>query len=180
MKIDLKLQNGSAAGDHQIELTPLAKGPAAGGRLQFALDGESGEADWAEIEPGVYSILMGGRSHEVRVAALRSEAGSVPLYDVNIGPRTYHLEVRDPRRRRRLGPEQGHEGPQEILAPMPGKIVRVLVAEKQQVELNQGLLVIEAMKMQNELRAPRTGRVEKIYVTEGTGVEAGFKLLRLI
>jgi len=179
MKIDLKLQNGSAAGDHEIELTPSANGPEAGGRLQFALDGESGEADWAEIEPGVYSILMGGRSHELRVTARRSDAGA-SLYNVSIGQRTYHLEVRDRRRRRRAGPEQGHEGPQEILAPMPGKIVRVLVAENQEVELNQGLLVIEAMKMQNEMRAPRPGRVEKIYVTEGTGVEAGFKLLRLI
>jgi biotin carboxyl carrier protein len=180
MKIDLTLQNGSASGDHQIELTPSANGPAAGGRLQFALDGESGEADWAEIGPGVYSILIGGRSHELRVTARRSDAGGALLYDVSIGPRTYHLEVRDPRRRRRAGPEREHEGPQEILAPMPGKIVRVLVAENQEVEQGQGLLVIEAMKMQNELRAPGPGRVEKIYVAEGTGVEAGFKLLRLV
>ncbi len=63
---------------------------------------------------------------------------------------------------------------------MPGKIVKMLVADGQQVTGGQGLLVIEAMKMQNELRAPRAGRVEKIYVREGTGVESGFKLLRLV
>jgi biotin carboxyl carrier protein len=63
---------------------------------------------------------------------------------------------------------------------MPGKIVKILVLENQQVGEGQGLLVIEAMKMQNELRAPRPGRVEKVYVLEGSGVEAGFKLLRLV
>lgn len=63
---------------------------------------------------------------------------------------------------------------------MPGKIVKVLVAEKQEVKQGEGLLVIEAMKMQNELRAPRRGRVERIYVSEGAGVETGAKLLRLI
>ena len=72
------------------------------------------------------------------------------------------------------------EGPQDILAPMPGRIVKILVRENQEIEAGQGLLVMEAMKMQNELRAPRPGRVEKIYVSEDLGVEAGFKLLRLI
>jgi pyruvate carboxylase subunit B len=63
---------------------------------------------------------------------------------------------------------------------MPGKIVKTLVSEGQEVKSNQGLLVIEAMKMQNELRAPRAGRVERVYLTEGQGVEAGTRLLRLV
>ena len=61
----------------------------------------------------------------------------------------------------------------------PGRIVKVLVAENQDVRADEGLLIIEAMKMQNELRAPRAGRVERIYVAEGAGVETGLKLLRL-
>jgi len=65
------------------------------------------------------------------------------------------------------------------VAPMPGKIVRILVTEGQEVKRDQGLLVIEAMKMQNELRAPRAGRVERVYMTEGRGVETGARLLRL-
>ena len=62
---------------------------------------------------------------------------------------------------------------------MPGKVVKVLVTEGQQVSPGDGLLVIEAMKMQNEVRASRSGRVEKLHVTEGVGVETGFKLMRL-
>ena len=62
---------------------------------------------------------------------------------------------------------------------MPGRIVKVLVEEKQDVRPDEGLLVIEAMKMQNEIRAPRAGRVEKIYIQAGAGVESGAKLIRL-
>ena len=63
---------------------------------------------------------------------------------------------------------------------MPGKIVKILVTEGQEVQRDQGLLVIEAMKMQNELRAPRAGRIDRIYMAEGRGVESGARLLRLI
>ncbi len=66
------------------------------------------------------------------------------------------------------------------MAPMPGKIVKILVTENQEVSRDQGLLVIEAMKMQNELRAPRAGRIERVYVKEGGGVESGARLLRLV
>jgi len=69
--------------------------------------------------------------------------------------------------------------PQEIRAPMPGKVVKVLVKEEQDIGPGQGLVIIEAMKMQNELRAPRAGRVEKVYAQEGKGVETGTPLLRL-
>jgi biotin carboxyl carrier protein len=62
---------------------------------------------------------------------------------------------------------------------MPGKIVKILVAQHEEVAAGTGLLVIEAMKMQNELRAPRAGRVEEVYVEEGKGVETGTRLLRL-
>ncbi|MDR3675511.1 MAG: acetyl-CoA carboxylase biotin carboxyl carrier protein subunit, partial [Acidobacteriota bacterium] len=71
------------------------------------------------------------------------------------------------------------EGPQEIVAPMPGKIVKILVGEGEEVERGQGLLVIEAMKMQNELRAPRAGRVDRICIAEGQGVDTGARLVRL-
>ena len=98
---------------------------------------------------------------------------------VTVGLRNYLVEIRDPRRWKRDGSGVQEQGPQEIVAPMPGKIVRVLVSENQEVTGGQGLLVIEAMKMQNEIRAPRAGRVERIYAQEGTGVEAGFRLLRL-
>jgi biotin carboxyl carrier protein len=65
------------------------------------------------------------------------------------------------------------EGRQEIKAPMPGKIVRVLAKAGDAVEAGQGLLVVEAMKMQNEIKAPKTGKVEKVLVAEGQAVNAG-------
>jgi biotin carboxyl carrier protein len=97
-----------------------------------------------------------------------------------VGLRRYVVELHDPRRWRRTGSSIEAEGPQEIVAPMPGKIVKILVAEGQQVERDQGLLVIEAMKMQNELKAPRAGRIERIYMEEGRGVESGARLLRMV
>jgi len=180
MKIDIKHHTGLGTRNHQIEFNPAAASSVAGGRLQFILDGEQGDADWAEISPGVYSIFVGERSHEIHVAPRPGDFGvQATSYDVTSGVNRYHLEVRDPRRRRHSAPGGLHDGPQEILAPMPGRIVKILVAENQEVGQGQGMLVIEAMKMQNELRAPRAGRVDRVYVKEGAGVETGIKLLRL-
>jgi biotin carboxyl carrier protein len=180
MKIEIKLHSDSSAHDHQIELDRAKVRQAGGGRVEFVLDGAAGEADWVETSPGVYSILAGGRSFELHVAAHAAPSGAhAAVYDVTCGGRQYQIEIRDPRRRRHSGPEGAHDGPQEILAPMPGKIVKILVAENQEVGPGEGLLVIEAMKMQNELRAPRAGRVERVYVKEHVGVETGFKLIRL-
>jgi len=180
MKIEIKLQSESGTHDHQIELDPAAVRRSAAGRIKFTLDGAAGEADWVEISPGVYSVLAGGRSLELHVAAGAGEPGAHNgAYDVTCGAQHYKIEIRDPRRRRHSGPDGVHDGPQEILAPMPGKIVKILVTEYQEVAQGQGLLVIEAMKMQNELRAPRAGRVERVYVKEQSGVETGFKLVRL-
>jgi len=137
-------------------------------------------ADWAEITPGVYSILIGGRSYEAHVTARPGSSPREASYVVALGSREYVAEVRDPRAWRRSAAAEAGEGPQEIAAPMPGKVVKMLVTEDQEVSRGQALLVIEAMKMQNELHAPRAGRVGKIYTVEGAGVETGEKLLRLV
>lgn len=68
-------------------------------------------------------------------------------------------------------------GPQRLLAPMPGKVVKVLVAPGDEVRARQGLIVVEAMKMENELRAARPGRVREVFVSEGQSVEAGTALV---
>lgn len=67
----------------------------------------------------------------------------------------------------------GEKGPRKLIAPMPGKVVRLLVAEKAEVEAGQGLLVVEAMKMQNEIKSPKKGTVQKLVAREGTNVNAG-------
>ncbi|MFB3920766.1 MAG: biotin/lipoyl-containing protein [Terriglobia bacterium] len=178
MKLRLTLQHGSHSGEHELEFSALPDGAA--GALRFVLNGSATEAEWAVVTPGVYSILMGGRSYEARVATQPGEAAGEVVRLVTVGTRHYRVVVRDPRRRRSSASATARDGPQEIRAPMPGKIVKVLVNEGQSVTPGAGLLVIEAMKMQNELRAPRAGRVEKIHVAEGTGVETGAHLVKLV
>jgi biotin carboxyl carrier protein len=181
MKLEIKLHAGSKASEHRLEISPPRDTQPGQNAVRFVLDGQGAEALAEEISPGVYSILLEGRSYEVVVAEQAGDSSGFasPLV-VSVGLRHYLVEIRDPRRWRRSASRVEAEGPQEIVAPMPGKIVKVLVQENQEVGREQGLLVIEAMKMQNELRAARGGRVEKIYVGEGLGVETGTRLLRLV
>ena len=74
----------------------------------------------------------------------------------------------------------GGEGQQKVTAPMPGKVVRILVSEGATVEADQGLMVVEAMKMQNEIRASISGKVERIFVREGQAVAAGEPLVAIV
>jgi biotin carboxyl carrier protein len=181
MKLHLHLEAGSKVSEHRLELTLPEDGRASDGPQRFTLDGEQLEAEGREISPGVYSILLGGRSFDVHInAPPGSAANRQGPYAVQVGLRRYQVTVPDSRSRRRGSVAREAEGPQDITAPMPGKVVKILVEENQQVKRDASLLVIEAMKMQNELRAPRNGRVEKIFVGEGAGVESGCKLLRLV
>jgi biotin carboxyl carrier protein len=181
MRLEIKLHAGSKASDHRLELPEPEAASQGKGQVRFVLDGEAGEAKGEEISPGVYSILMSGRSYEAHVTKRPGDpAGLQSPFVVTVGLRHYLVQLRDPRHRRQGSSAIEAEGPQEIVAPMPGKIAKLLVCENQEVSRDQGLLVIEAMKMQNELRAPRPGRVERIYVVEEMGVETGFRLLRLV
>jgi biotin carboxyl carrier protein len=136
-------------------------------RREFAVDGRRIIADAKLISPGRYSILLNGRSFEVTIEML----GDILL--VRTAGREYQVEILDPRSwRRARGGNLELEGRQQVAAPMPGKIVRVLAAAGEKVEAGQGLLVIEAMKMQNELRSPKSGTVERI-AQEGKTVTAG-------
>ncbi len=134
------------------------------------LDGRAVDADAVEVSPGIYSILLDGRSHEVRVAPAGDGAG----LQIQTGKHEFSAEVVDPRawRSRRHGVLEA-KGRQQIVAPMPGKIVRALVHKGDRVEVGQGLLVVEAMKMQNEIRSPKAGVVERLFVAEGQAVNAG-------
>ena len=137
------------------------------GDIRFRLDGEDAAASAIEVMPRVWSVLLDGRSFEVRV--ISDNNGEVV---VEINGERYPVTVEDPRRRRdRHGSARG-EGRLSITAPMPGKIVRVLAAEGDEVPAGRGLVVIEAMKMQNEMKAPRDGRVVSIPVREGETVAA--------
>jgi biotin carboxyl carrier protein len=161
MRVEIELEKKA----HSVELTRVD------GRLRFALDGETLDADAIEVEPGIYSILIGGNSFEVRVE-LRGEVGG--QLRVVAGDREFSAIIRDPRQwRGHRGTAAEAEGRQQVVAPMPGKIVRVLVKAGDAVEIRQGLLVVEAMKMQNEIRSPKSGVVERLLVNEGQTVNAG-------
>lgn len=139
-----------------------------GGTLRFLLDDKPLDADAAEVARGIYSILIGGEAFEVR-----TEVAAGKLRVVSRGHEML-AAVRDPRQwRRRGGAALQAEGRQQIIAPMPGKIIRVLVKAGDAVETDQGLLVVEAMKMQNEIRSPKSGTVERLSVAEGQAVTAG-------
>ncbi len=120
-----------------------------------------------EVEPGIYSVLLGGRSFEARIE--RVQEG----WAVHINGRRLLLEVVDPRRLSRTVGGSHREGLQKLTAPMPGKVVRLLVGEGDRVEAGQGLVVVEAMKMQNEMKAPKPGRVVSVPAREGATVTAG-------
>jgi len=187
MEVSVSRRTGSRS-EHHVEIEfPTLRG--GGPNVTFSIDGRRLDIEPTEIARAKFSILIGGRSltveaHPVRLPAdgLGGGPDGASKFAVEVKGKAFEIEVRDTRsvsRRARRPAGREHDGPEDIAAPMPGRIVKLLVAEKQDVRANEGLLIIEAMKMQNELRAPRAGRVEKIYVAEGAGVETGLKLLRL-
>ena len=138
-----------------------------GERWECVLDGRAVQMDAVLTQPDVLSILIEGKSYEIR----RERAGN----DVHfwVGPERYAVELRDPRSLRGRQTRGGDKGPQKLMAQMPGKVVRLLVAEHTEVEAGQSVLVVEAMKMQNEIKSPKKGVITKIVVAEGARVNAG-------
>ncbi len=133
------------------------------------VDGQPMEVDAALTARDVLSILVGGKAYEVkRERSLQGELHMV------IGSARYAVDVQDPRSLRTRRAVAGADaGPQKIKAAMPGKIVRILVGERDEVKAGQGVIVMEAMKMQNEMKSPKDGRVQKILTAEGSTVNAG-------
>ena len=142
----------------------LAHPPAC--RFQLG-DAPPRDANVEVPEPGVYSVLLDGRSYDAFVE--NTPSGLV----VTIQGYRWKIEVRDPRRWSRKTAGAGSDTVQSILSPMPGKVVRVLAAPGDPVGNGQGIVVVEAMKMQNELKSNRTGRVLSIPAKEGATVTAG-------
>jgi biotin carboxyl carrier protein len=158
----VKLQLEIAGKMRRVELAQAGERPA------WMIDEQRLEADAAEVSPGIYSILINGESFEVRVERLGGELRAVTR------GREFGLVIQDERKwRRNRGGSVEAEGRQPVLAPMPGKIVRVLVSVGDSVRAGQGLLVVEAMKMQNEIRAPKSGTIDRVRVVEGQTVNAG-------
>ena len=140
----------------------------AGSSWTCKLDGREVPVDVVSPQPGLLSLLIHGQSY-----AAKQEAGPEET-SIVVGHERFAAAVRDPRSlRARRGQDRGGQGARKINAPMPGKVVRILAPVGTEVEAGQAVLVIEAMKMQNELKSPKKGKVSKLAVSEGAAVETG-------
>jgi len=147
--------------DYRVELESRDEG-----RWSCRVNGEPIAVDATSTAFEVLSLLIGGESFEVIATQSRDE--------VAIGGRRYKIEVRDPRAWRTSKSRSGAgDGPKKIVAPMPGKVVRVIAPAGTDVEQGASVIVIEAMKMQNELKSPKKGKVLKVSAAEGAAVNAG-------
>ncbi len=148
-------------------------------KWHVSVDGQ--RLDWPElpaqdveqVEPGVYSILYNGRSFEARLTPTPDGLA------VNVDDRTFLVDIADPRNFSFREQTDSVAGRQEVKSPMPGKVIRVLAEAGEHVHAGQGLVVVEAMKMQNEMKAGRDGVVTKVSVKSGDTVCAGDVLITL-
>jgi len=139
----------------------------ADGRWCCRLDGRDLEVDAILARPDVLSLRIGNMAYEVKSERV---ANDLHLW---VGSTRFAAEVRDPRSLRGRSRAGDDHGPKKITAPMPGKVVRLLVREGDEVQAGGGVAVVEAMKMQNEIKSPKTGTVHKILISEGATVNAG-------
>jgi len=144
------------------------------------VDGRPRLVDAVRVGADSWSLIVrdesGATARSVE-AVVTSHPGNGTL-DVHIEGYSIPVHLRSGLgRRTRAAVAAKGSGPQRVLAPMAGKVVRVLVNPGDKVKTRQGLVVVEAMKMENELRAAREGRVRDVLVTEGQSVEAGTALL---
>src|SRR5215469_15745539 len=155
MTVWIALEDGAR---RRIDLAAIA------GPQQCMVDGVPLVVDARILEPGVMSLVVEGRQYR---CVLDGDS-------VIVDGQRHAFEIDDPRslagRRRAAG---GASGPRPVKSPMPGRVVRVLVAAGDEVAEHQGVVVIEAMKMQNELKSPKAGRVASVAVAPGDTVGAG-------
>jgi biotin carboxyl carrier protein len=148
---------------------------AEGGQTRYSLAPAQscpGNASIVETMPGVFSVLVGDRSFLVSVGPGGAASGA----DLEVwasGEQRHAISLADLRDRSNRRAKASGNGPVEVRAQMPGKVIKVLVSPGANVEAGEGLVVVEAMKMQNEMKAPKSGRVVRIHAREGATVIAG-------
>ncbi len=160
----------SGGREYQIEVLG-----AEGTLFRLSVDGVSWEVDCVKVSDRCYSLLLDGTAYEVDIIK-----GLSP-YAVGVKGEVHEVEVLTEREKRLKAitkkTEAGAEGRQVIASPMPSKVVRILVAVGDQVAVGDGVIVVEAMKMENELRAPGPGTVREIRAKEGEAVGGGTPLV---
>src|SRR5947209_7400131 len=135
---------------HQVELSRAESG------WHCKLDGREVPLDVTSTRAGVFSLLLDGKSYEIKQENTATETNIV------VGHERFNAVVRDPRSfRSRSRTGAAGEGVKKIIAPMPGKIVRILAQQSAAVKAGRGVLVVDAMKMQNELKSPTKGMLKR-------------------
>lgn len=144
-----------------------------GSNYKVAIDGVEHVVDAQRITGNLWSVLYGNESFEVDVTPLPAEE-----YEVLINGDCHKFTLMNEQRRAMIrAGGKGSAGKAMLTSPMPGKVVKLLVTEGQEVEAGQGVIVVEAMKMENELRSPRAGIVAEVRATEGALVDANAVLI---
>jgi len=139
-----------------------------GQRVVAEVDGRTYELAIRELDGHRYLLVNGTKVYDSRIES------SAEILTVHLRQHSYPIRVIDPKRLRSTQSDSRHDhGAAEIVAPMPGKVVRILVAEGADVAVGAGILVVEAMKMQNELKTPKAGTVVSIQAEAGATVNAG-------
>jgi len=153
----------------RVELGCTLSGGVVDGVMECIVDGRAVSVNVRLLEPGVMSLLIADPDAQGRQYRCVLDGDGVV-----IDGRRYGFEVEDPRSLQgRRGAGAGAEGPRPVKAPMPGRVVRLLVEVGEDVEEGQGVVVIEAMKMQNELKSPKAGRVIRVGAAVGDTVGSG-------
>jgi len=156
-------------GEKEVKVTVEEVGVA---RYQVTIDGQEHLVDAHLVQNSLWSILHGADSFEVDIQGRDEE------YEVLIAGDCYKFSLMNEQRKalmRTAG--KGGAGKAMVTSPMPGKVVKILVAEGEDVQADQGIIVVEAMKMENELKSAVAGKVKEIFVKEGEVVESGAKLI---
>ena len=164
----MKLKAQLSGKEHEVSLS------IADGAVEVVLDDRHYDLQLRESASGEYLLINGTNVYKCRVSRRSGSLAAGQSFAVAVRGRNYKIAVVDPRRLRSGQSAGAHQaGAAEIVSPMPGKIVRVLVQEGDKVEADAGIIVVEAMKMQNEMKAPKTGTVVSINAEEGATVNAG-------
>jgi biotin carboxyl carrier protein len=153
---------------YTVEIEEIGKGV-----YRIAVDGNEFLVDGKKTGRTNYSLIVDNRSFEIEVDNAEDE------YRVLVDGRNYHVNLVD-ERRVRVGGTQSElqlQGRQQVSVPMPGKVIAVLVSPGDSVEKGQGLVIVEAMKMENEVRSPVAGEIKEIKVKPGDAVEGGAVLV---
>jgi biotin carboxyl carrier protein len=157
-------------GEREVKVTVEELG---GANYKVTLDGREHVVDAHQVANGLWSVLYGYSSFEVDVTRHPGDE-----FEALINGDCHKFSLMNEQRRAMIrAGGKGSAGKAMVSSPMPGKVVKLLVAEGQEVEAGQGVIVVEAMKMENELKSALPGKVKEIFVKEGDVVESGAKLL---